>query len=177
MILKSAIIRNSIHLIFSLFLMGSCGLFSFSGATFPSDIKTFSIREFDSEVAEGPTDMTKKLTEALGTNVLRLTSLTREEKDGDIQFEGVIKSFSYTNRRPTKSDDSNSNSVEEVPYLTIVVEVSYSNPSDKERSFTKKRFSAGEFPREGQSQKEQALVDEIFEKLVSDICSTSIDYW
>lgn len=174
--LKSPILSNNLYFFFSLLWLHSCGLFTFSGASLPADVKTFSIQEFYTEVSDGPTDMPKKLTEVLAEKILRMTSLTREEKDGDIQYEGTIKSFSYHTTFSTKGEND---SIKEVERLTITIEVSYLNPSDEASSFKKKQFSASAdmMSTENQLEKEPGLIEEIFRQLVDDICSKSIDNW
>ncbi|WP_243517829.1 MULTISPECIES: LPS assembly lipoprotein LptE [unclassified Candidatus Cardinium] len=181
--LKSPILINSLYLFFSLLWLNSCGLFTFSGVALSPDIKTFSVKSFYTEVSEGPTDMTQKLTEKLESKILRMTTLTKEEKDGDIQYEGVIKSFAYRTAFSTKDKgdySSGDNNPKEVQRLTITIEVSYLNPADEDSSFKKKQFSASAdiFSNENQLEKEPLLIEEIFCQLVDDICNKSIeDNW
>lgn len=177
MTFKSTILRNSVYFIFGSLFLASCGLFSFSGAALPSDIKTFSIQEFYTEVSEGPTDMSRRLTEALEEKILRMTSLSKEAEDGDIQYEGGIKSFAYLTTFSTKVDDEAG--IKEVQRLTITIEVAYQNPSDETSSFKKKQFSASAdmISGESQSRTEDDLVNEIIQKLVDDICCKSIENW
>lgn len=172
--LKSRILSNSLYLFFS--LLWGCGVLSFSGNALSSDVKTFSIQTFYTEISDGPTDMRTKLTEALAEKILRTTDLTREEKDGNIQYEGVIKSFAYRSTFSTKSEDGSS---KEVQRLTITIEVSYLHPSDEASSFKKKQFSASAdmISTENQLEKEPQLIEEIFRQLVDDICRKSIDNW
>lgn len=173
--LKSLILRNSLYLLFS--LLWGCGLFTFSGVSLPPDVKTFSIQTFHTEVSDGPTDMPIKLTEALETNILRSTLLIKEEKDGDIQYEGIIKSFSYRTTFSTKID--NNDTPKEVQRLTITIEVSCINRFDEVVSFKKKQFSASAdmLSTENQSEKEPELVKKIVEQLASDVYARSLDNW
>ncbi|MCT4697157.1 MAG: LPS assembly lipoprotein LptE [Candidatus Cardinium sp.] len=175
--LKSPILTNSLYLVFSLLGLHSCGLFTFLGTSLSPDVKTFSVQTFYTEVTDGPIDMPQKLTEALVTKISRITSLTREEKDGDIQYEGIIKSFSYTTAFNTKNEQGHN--LKEVQRLTITIEVAYLNPTDEESSFKKKQFSASAdmLSTENKLEKEPELIKEIFNKLVDDICSKSIDNW
>ncbi|WP_419241207.1 LPS assembly lipoprotein LptE [Cardinium endosymbiont of Nabis limbatus] len=157
--------------------MYSCGLFTFSGTSLHPDIKTFSVQTFYTEVSDGPTDMPRKLTDILSEKILRTTNLTKEEKEGDIQFEGIIKSFSYRSTYSTKGEDGNT--TKEIQRLTITIEVSFLNAADEESSFKKKQFSASAdmLSTENKLDKEPELVEEIFRQLVDDVCSKSIDNW
>ena len=87
-------------------LLQGCGMFSFSSGTLSSAIQTFSIQKFQTEIAEGPIDLKDQFTEELADRIQNMTNLTRVEKGGDIQFEGVIKSFSYTPIGASSSNES-----------------------------------------------------------------------
>lgn len=175
--LKSQILNNSPYLLFSLLWLYGCGLFTFSGFALSPDVKTFSIQEFYTEISDGPIDMPKKLTETLEAKILRMTPLTRKEKDGDIQYEGVIKSFSY--RTVFSPKDKDGDNPKEIQRLTITIEVSFLNASDATSSFKKKQFSASAdmTSNENQDEKEHELIKEIFRQLVDDIFNKSIDNW
>lgn len=175
--LKIRILRNSLYFVFSLFLVQGCGLVTFSDASLPPDIKTFSVQRFAREVADGPSDMEEKFAEFLEMKIGRMTSLTREEKDGHIDYEGVIKSFVY--KTVFSSKGGNDESPKEVERLTITIEVTYTNNSDDDSSFKKKTFSASAdmLSTENKVDKEPILVEDIFRQLVNDIYSKSIDLW
>lgn len=175
--LKSPILNNSLYFLFGLCCFYGCGLFTFSGVSLPGDVKTFSIQEFYTELSDGPADLPQRLTQALETRILRMTGLTRQEKDGDIQYEGVIKSFSYHTAFSANSKDEEGS--KEVQRLSITIEVSYLNPSDEASSFKQKQFSASAdmLSTENKDEKEDELIKEIFHQLVDDVCNKSIDNW
>ncbi|WP_342265399.1 LPS assembly lipoprotein LptE [Cardinium endosymbiont of Philonthus spinipes] len=164
------------YFLFLVLWLHGCGIFTFSGVSVSPDMKDFSI-QFYTEVSDGPPDMQNKLMDELATRIMRSTSsLAQAEKDGDIQYEGVIKSFSYRTTFSTKDEDDNP---KEVQRLTITIEVSYSNPADEEASFKKKLFSASAdmLSTENQLDKEPELIKEIFRQLVDDVYNKSIDNW
>lgn len=178
MILKKILLKSKLlGCIFGLFFTQSCGLFSFSGAALPSEIQTFSIQEFHTEVSDGPLDLTQQLTEALAKKITQMTTLTHVEREGHIQYEGVVKSFEYKTTFCT--DNKEGEAQKEVQRLTITVEVSYLNPLEEENAFKKKLFSASKdmLSEENPLDREQGLVDEIIKELVDAICSKSIDNW
>ena len=157
-------------------LLQGCGMFSFSSGTLSSAIQTFSLETFQTEIAEGPIDLKDQLTEELADRIQNMTNVTRVEKDGDIQFEGVIKSFSYTSIAASSNNESSREGKER---LTIRVEVSYHNTTDKEASFTKKTFYeyADTETSAGRDAEESGLVEAIVRKLAESIAAKSIDRW
>ena len=179
--LKSPILSNNLfYWLFSLLGLHGCGLFSFSGSSLPDDIKTFSI-ECYTEVSDGPINMPDELTKAFETKILNSTRLTREEKDGDIQYAITLKSFEYKTHFTTTNE--NDDTPKEVQRLTITIEVSCSSPTneafEQESLFKNKQFSASEdmVSNENQLEKEPELIKKIFDTLVEDVVNKSTDNW
>ncbi|HLP35046.1 MAG TPA: LPS assembly lipoprotein LptE [Amoebophilaceae bacterium] len=177
-LLKKSLLKNKLlGWVLGLFFMQSCGIFSFSGAALPPDIETFSIKEFHAEISDGPLNLTQQLTEALAKKITQMTTLTQVEREGHIQYEGVIKSFAY--KTTFHTDNKEGEEQKEVQRLTITIEVSYVNPLEEENAFEKKLFSASKdmLAEENPLDKEQGLVDEIIQELVEAVCNKSIDIW
>ena len=162
--------------------MHSCAIYSFSGTSLSAETKTFSIADFQSDVALGPPDLAERFTEAFSKELLQRTALSQVEKKGDIQFEGKIKKFEYAPIAPTagqgtgkdKADDKASRT-----RLTIVIEVTYVNTKDQESAFSKRKFSQYEDMDATSSvdAEEPELVKKIFTKLVKDIFNASVASW
>jgi hypothetical protein len=160
----------------SLVLQG-CGIYSFSGSSISSEVKTFSIQNFQSNVPLGPPDLAEKFTERLEKELLQRTQLSQVTTKGEIQFEGVITQFEYKPVAPTTSIDGDDQASS--TRLTITVQVSYINPKDQEFTFSKKRFSqyADTKADSNTDAAEPGLVEEIFTKLVKDIFNASVASW
>ncbi|MEL6153051.1 MAG: LptE family protein [Bacteroidota bacterium] len=163
------------------FCLHSCAIYSFSGASLSADVKTFSIADFQSNVALGPPDLAEQFAEALGKELLQRTALSQVESKGDIQFEGTIIQFEYKPIAPTaitktatKKEDQASRT-----RLTITVQLNYINPKDPETAFSKKKFSQYEDVDADVStdDAEPDLVKKIFEKLIKDIFNASVASW
>ena len=93
--------RPSISLIVTLLLQG-CAIYSFSGTSLSSEVKTFSIQCL-SEVALGPPDLSEKFIEKLSSELLQ-RSLKQVETQGNIQFEAIITQFKYEPVAPSSSE-------------------------------------------------------------------------
>lgn len=158
----------------------SCAIYSFSGSSLSSDIKTFSIADFQSNVALGPPDLAEQFTETLGKVLLQRTALSQVEKKGDIQFEGLITQFDYKPIAPTaaNSKDVKGDQASRTR-LNITIQVSYINTKDSETTFSKKKFPQYEDIDASVStdEAEPDLVKKIFDKLIKDIFNASVANW
>jgi len=160
------------------FLFQRCAIYSFSGVSLSSEVKSFSIQDFYSEVALGPPDLEQSFTDRLRDELLQKTSLTQVDIDGDIQFEGKITEFSYTSLAPSASSSEQIEAAN-VERLKITVEVDYTNPYEKKFAFKKKRFSQhADMPATASADaEEERLIKEIFDKLMQDIFNNSVANW
>lgn len=178
--LTKIILRTNLVLGFCLLSLQSCGIFSFtSGTNLPDDIKTFSIEKFYVETTDAPLNVDNELTEALEEKILRMTTLTRKHEDGDIQYQGTIKSFSYSTNLDNSYSANNASQSVEVTTLTIILEVSYKNTINQENSFKNKCFSASSsiINKQNPTAQEKKLIQETIQKLVENIYNASIDNW
>jgi len=155
----------------------SCGFFRFLGGALSSEVQSFSIEEVQSEALEAPLDVAQKIKDILEKQVVRMRALTKKKQDGDVQYQIIIKSFTYTPTFSTKNDTDGQ--FQEVEKLTLVVQVSYLNKMDQEASFKQKSFSASQdlVITEQKEKKEAELIDLILREIVDNICSDSIDIW
>ena len=168
--------RNAMgSLIIGLFFQ-SCAIYSFSGTPLSTEVKTFSIQDFQSKVALGPADLAQKFTKKLGSELLQKTPLKQVGTNGDLQFEGVITGFKYTPIAPSSSDQGGTASRTK---LTITIQVSYSNGHDREFEFSKKSFeqSADIDATASTDAEEPRLVEEVLTKLVKDVFNASVANW
>lgn len=161
---------------FLLLLLQGCGIYSFLGSSLAPEIKTFSL-QFQSDVALGPPDLAEKFQQQLGDALVQRTSLKQVYTKGDLQLEGVILQFNYVPMAPTKKEEEKAQMT--IDRLTIDVQISYTNPYQKNTSFSKKKFSqyADMAADASRSDEEPILIDEIFNKLVKDIFNETIANW
>ncbi len=164
-----------VHFWVALMLQG-CGIYSFSGSSLSSEVKTFSIQNFQSDAALGPPDLAEKFTETLARELLQRTSLSQVTTKGDIQFEGIITQFDYKPVAPTSGGE---NDHANITQLTITMQVSYINLKEQEFVFSKRKFSQhADMPANASTDTEESsLVEEIFLKLIKDIFNASVASW
>ncbi|XWN34769.1 MAG: LPS assembly lipoprotein LptE [Roseivirga sp.] len=173
--------RISFGLLTVLLLLQGCGIYSFSGTSLSSEIKSFSL-QCQSRVALGPPDLAEQFTERLGKELMQRTPLKQVDiqqvEREKIQLEVTITQFKYTPVAPSAGSGNDRDSAN-TTRLIIEVQVNYVNPKDEEASFSKKKFSqfADMQADASTDQEEPRLVEEIFTKLAKDIFNASVASW
>ncbi|MBA4853265.1 LptE family protein [Emticicia sp. BO119] len=165
------------YLFLSLFLcasvmLDSCKIYSFTGTTLSSDLKTITIQNFVMNTAGGPANLTLNFTEKLKEYYQRNTSLKLKPNDGDLFLEGSITGYELTPVAATASDKAALNR------LTIRVEVRFVNTKNEDESFEKEFSFYQDFPQEQTlAQVEGSLVPKILDQLVLNIFNDTAAQW
>ena len=167
--------KTSPAFVLLLLLLQGCGIYSFSGTSLSSEVKTFSL-DYQSNVALGPPELLDDFQKQLSEELLQRTSLKQVATQGDLRLEGVIKQFKYAPLAPSKVDGKDQASKER---LTIEIQMNYHNPHDKESSFSKRNFSQyADMPADGEKDTEEpGLIKQIFTKLIKDIFNATVAIW
>jgi hypothetical protein len=155
----------------------SCGVYSFSGGT--TNAKTISIADFYNNADLGPANMGQYFTNQLKTYIVQNSSLSVVSEEGELQMEGEISNYTYTQIAPTSTGNDNDLYAASSTRLTITVRVTYINSLDETMSFKDKTFSFyKDFSNdENVSDVEEAYTRQIFDRLVNDIFNASIANW
>lgn len=156
----------------SAFMLDSCKIYSFTGTTLSSDLKTITIQNFVMNTAGGPANLTLTFTEKLKEYYQRNTSLKLKPNDGDLFLEGSITGYELTPVAATASDKAALNR------LTIRVEVRFVNTRSEDESFEKEFSFYQDFPQEQTlAQVEGSLVPKILDQLVLNIFNDTAAQW
>ena len=154
------------------FFLSSCKIYSFTGTTLSSDLKTITIQNFVMNTAGGPANLTLSFTEKLKEYYQRNTSLKLKPNDADLLLEGSITGYELTPVSATSSDKAALNR------LTIRVEVRFSNSKDEEQNFEKEFSFYQDFSQEQNlSQVEGTLVPKILDQIVLNIFNDTAAQW
>lgn len=155
----------------------SCGVYSFSGGT--TNAKTITISDFYNNADLGPANMGQDFTNQLKNYIVQNSSLSVTPEEGELQMEGEITGYTFTQIAPTSTGDPNENYTASSTRLTITVRVTYVNTLDETMSFKDKSFSFyKDFSNdENISDVEEAYVRQIFDRIVNDIFNASIANW
>lgn len=154
------------------FSMSSCSIYSFTGASISPDIKTVGISNFpNSSLIVNPL-LSSILTEKLRDRFIATTNLTTIQKNGDLNFEGVITSYT------TAPIAIQANEVASQNRLTITVNVKFTNTKDEKQNYESSFSRFADFQSTIPfSSIENELSTKICEQLVDDIFNKAVVNW
>ncbi|MFK7952769.1 MAG: LPS assembly lipoprotein LptE [Ekhidna sp.] len=162
-----------------LFLLGGCGIYSFTGASIASDVKTISIQTFYNNAPLGPSNMTVLFTENIKDYFQQNTSLELVETNGDLQIDGYIANYTITPVAATSSGNDLQADFSALSRITITISSSYVNIKDPtfdfDRSFS--FFKDFDNTEDDLASNEEAFVEEIFDQIILDIFNASVANW
>ena len=146
--------------------------YSFTGASIAEDVKTVSIKTFQSYAPLANANLSQTFTEALKDKFLSQTNLDLVMNNGDLQFEGAITGYAVT------SIAIQGNETAALNRLTITVKVKFTNTKDDkldyETSFS--RYTDYESS-QNLASIEDGLITEINDQLSQDIFNKAVSNW
>ncbi|MFZ2339085.1 MAG: LptE family protein [Bacteroidales bacterium] len=153
------------------FLMHSCGIYSFSGAS-TTGLSSVSIQYFQNRASLVQPGLSQTITDELIDKCKAQTNLAVTNGLGDANFEGEI--IEYNTRPLTVSADATA----AMNRFTIAVRVKFTNVADPEKSF-EQTFSRYEdySSLSNLSEVEADLSENIVEMLVEDIFNAAFVNW
>ena len=156
----------------ALFLWG-CGIYSFSGTSIQSDVKTVTINYFEYKALKVNPSLSNDLTEALKDQFKRLTKLEQVEMDGDLEISGEVTGYEVRAAAVTADEVAAQNR------LTVTVKIDFADRKHPEDDFTGKSFSAySDYDSTNSLDAvEGVLCEEIVKKLIEDIFNACVAQW
>ncbi len=153
--------------------VSSCGIYSFSGTSIKSDVKSITIDLFEYKALKVNPTLSNDLTEAIRTQFRKMTSLEQVDVDGDLEITGAITGYDVRASAIAAGD------VAAQSRLTVTVKVNFTNRKYPEEDFTNKSFSAyADFDAANSLDAvESTLILEIIDKLVEDIFNATVAQW
>src|ERR1700721_1976116 len=85
------VLLNITMLVTGCMLLGisGCKVYSFTGASIPADIHTFSVELFNNRSNSGPASLPQTITDKIKQKFQTEANLKQVTSDGDIQFRGA----------------------------------------------------------------------------------------
>lgn len=160
-------------LVAAMFIVHSCGIYSFTGTSIQPDVKTVTINYFEYQALKVNPSLSNDLTTALQDKFLKLTKLEQVELDGDLEIAGAVTGYDVKATAITANEQASQNR------LTVTVKISFINRKYPEDDFENKSFSAyADFAAtESLDAVEAALCEEIIEKLCDDMFNATVANW
>lgn len=160
-------------LVATMFVVHSCGIYSFTGTSIQPEVKTVTINYFDYQALKVNPSLSNDLTTALQDKFLKLTKLEQVDMDGDIEITGAVTGYDVKATAITANEQASQNR------LTVTVRISFTNRQFPEDDFQDKSFSAyADFDAMQQLDAvEASLCEEIIEQLCDDMFNATVANW
>lgn len=154
-------------------IVHSCGIYSFTGTSIQSEVKTVTINYFEYKALKVNPSLSNQMTEAMQDKFLKLTKLEQVEMDGDLEVIGAITGYDVKATAVTANESVAQNR------LTVTVKVSFVNRKFPEDNFEDKSFSAYQDFDATQALEsvESTLCEDIVEQLCEDIFNATVAQW
>lgn len=162
-----------VALVATMFIVHSCGIYSFTGTSIQPDVKTVTINYFEYQALKVNPSLSNELTTALQDKFLKLTKLEQVEMDGDMEITGAITGYDVKATSITANEQAAQNR------LTVTVKISFTNRKYPEDDFPDKSFSAyADFDAmQPLDAVEASLCEDIIEQLCDDMFNATVANW
>lgn len=160
-------------LVVAMFVVQSCGIYSFTGTSIQPDVQTVTINYFEYQALKVNPSLSNDLTTALQDKFLKLTKLEQVDMDGDLEITGAVIGYDVKAIAITANEQAAQNR------LTVSVKISFTNRKYPEDDFQDKSFSAyADFDAMQQLDAvEASLCEEIIEQLCDDMFNATVANW
>ena len=151
--------------------MIGCKVYTFSGASIPSDVKTISIQTISNKTYKAPNAIERILTEQIRQKLGAETGLTLVQKNGDYEISGEVSSYLIDPISPT--DGSLSNKYK----LTINVEINFVNNKYPKESWNTSFSQFSIYENINFSGIEEGLILDNSKRIAQDIFNKALGNW
>jgi hypothetical protein len=146
--------------------------YSFTGASIPADVKTFSVKTFQNYAPLANPSLSQTFSEALKDVFISQTSLQMLPSNGDLQFEGSITGYTITPNAIQGDQTAATNR------LSITVDVKFTNTKDDKQSFEQSFTRYADFESSiNLTTIEDDLIKDINGQLTQDIFNRAVSNW
>ena len=159
------------------FLITSCGIYSFTGASIPAGTETFQVDYFQNVAGNRPGStvepgLDRDFTLALQDLILNQTNLSLVNINGDLIYRGQITSYRITPMTATAQNTASQNR------LTMGVNIEYINSKNDDESIEQSFSFFYDFPADVQVFDIKDTAHKvIFERLTQDIFNQTLAKW
>ena len=161
-----------VAIILSNFIIASCGIYSFTGASIPSDAKTVSVSYFKTTTTNAPSSLKETMTEGLKNLLLSQTDLNLQETEADLNFIGEIIKYKITPMAIKANETAAKNR------LTIEIKMQYKNNFQQKDNFESTFSRYRDFNNsENLVDVENILIEEITTELLEDVFNKAFVNW
>lgn len=152
--------------------IASCGIYSFTGASIPTDAETVSVAYLTTKATNTPSSLNQTITEGLKDLFINQTNLTLTEGEADLSFNGQITKYQIKPMAIKANETAGKNR------LTIAIKVKYNNSFDEQQNFESTFSRYRDFnSTENLADVEDILIEEITKELLEDVFNKAFVNW
>ena len=164
--------KKILILLLAVLSVSSCGIYSFTGTSIQSDVKTITIPYVEYKALRVNPSLANDLTEALQEKYRKLTSLEQVDVDGDLEVVCEVTGYDVQATAVTAQEVAAQNR------LTVTVRVVFTNRKYPEDDLDKSFSAYADYDSNNSLDSvESGLCEEIIEKLVEDIFNATVAQW
>jgi len=153
-------------------LVVSCGVYSFTGASIPTEAKTISVQYISNKAAIVQPSLSQVITDGLIDAFARQTNLEITENEGDLSFSGYITKYQI------KPMAIKANEIASQNRLTIAIKIKYNNSFDDKQSFETTFSRYRDYASsENIADVEEGLIEDISTELIEDVFNKAFVNW
>ena len=163
---------NTLLILIAVFVMTSCGIYSFTGASIPAEAKTVSVQYFPNNANLVNPMLSDVITNTLRDYFMNQTTLDEVADNGDLAIEGEIVDYK------TAPTAITGDQVAALNRLTITVNVRFYNRYDESKNFEQKFSQYEDYPSDQDlNSVQEDLMNTICDKLCQDIFNKAVVNW
>ena len=153
-------------------LVVSCGVYSFTGASIPTEAKTISVQYISNKAAIVQPSLSQVITDGLIDAFTGQTNLEITENEGDLSFSGYITKYQIKPMAIKANETASQNR------LTIAIKIKYNNSFDDKQNFETTFSRYRDYSSsENIVDVEDGLIEEISKELIEDVFNKAFVNW
>lgn len=149
----------------------ACGVYSFSGASVPSNVKTISIDYIENRAPNSWNSLDRIFNRVLRQKLINDAGLKVVDKDGDYSISGSINSYRISVQAATQGSFSNSYR------LDIGANISFKNNVSEKNEQWSQVFSNFEAYEGDIAGKEDVYIENISDRIANDVFNKLFSTW
>ena len=155
-----------------LFIISSCGFYTFSGASISPEIKNIKISYFINEAENFKANLDRDITQKLTDFIIEQTDLSVNNDNYEIEINGKITSYDITPISISSNDFANQNR------LSISVNIDFKNYINEKENYNQKFTRYVDYKSDQNLEEiESELTDQILEEICIDIFNKTFVNW
>ena len=155
-----------------LFIISSCGFYTFSGASISAEIKNIKIGYFINEAENFKVNLDRDITQKLTDFIIEQTDLSVNNNNYEIEISGKIISYDISPISISSNDFANQNR------LSISVNIDFKNYINEKENYNQKFTRYVDYKSDQNLEEiESELTDQILEEICIDIFNKTFVNW